>query len=31
MEWLIRAIAYGTFSPSRRSGAAAVPERLPPI
>jgi uncharacterized protein len=31
LEWLLRAIAYGTFSPQRRGQAAAVLARSPPI
>ncbi len=31
MEWLLRAMAYGTFSEARRSQAAAVIARSPPL
>ncbi len=31
LEWLLRVIAYGTFSPARRGQAAAVLARSPPI
>lgn len=31
MEWLLRAIAYGTFSPIRKPAAAEVLARSPPI
>lgn len=31
MEWLLRAIAYGTFSPSRKPAAAEALARSPPI
>lgn len=31
MEWLLRAIAYGTFSPIRKPAAAKTLERTPPI
>ncbi len=31
LEWLLRAMAYGTFSPNRRGQAAAVLARSPPI
>lgn len=31
MEWLLRAIAYGTFSPTRKPEAAEALRRVPPI
>lgn len=31
MEWLLRAIAYGTFSPTRRPAAAEALARSPPV
>jgi uncharacterized protein len=31
LEWLLRAIAYGSFSPSRRPAAAEALERGPPL
>jgi uncharacterized protein len=31
MEWLLRAIAYGTFSPTRKSAAAEALARSAPI